>query len=100
MSDSSAYRALSAPRLRLYNLEHVQAIASWDRLTYMPSGSAAARAAAQAELGALIQSLQSAPELDKLLEKASGERLAPEERSNLALMKRERAIAMAVPEEL
>ena len=100
MSATPAYDALKAHRLRIYNLEHVQAIATWDRMTYMPSGGADARAQAQAEMAAIIQNMQCGPELDDWLDQAASENLDSEDRANLALMERDRVIARAVPEEL
>ena len=100
MNQTPAYDALRARRLQIYNLEAVQAIASWDRMTFMPAGSGSARAAAQAELAALIQTLQTSEELDGLAARAASEPLNADDRTNLKLMERERLVAAAVPEAL
>jgi carboxypeptidase Taq len=100
MTPTPAYSALTAHRRRIYNLEHLQAIASWDRLTNMPSGAAPARAMAQGELAALLQVMGSDPTLGALLDAAKGELLDPEATANLDLMRHERARTMAVPEAL
>ena len=86
MNQTPAYDALRARRLQIYNLEAVQAIASWDRMTFMPAGSGSARAAAQAELAALIQTLQTSEELDGLAARAASEPLNADYRTNLKLM--------------
>ncbi len=100
MTQGSAYAALKAYRTRIHNLEHLQAIASWDRLTHMPAGGAPARAAAQGELAALLQRMQADPEVGELLVQAGHEALGPNDATNLALMRRERVIAQALPEQL
>lgn len=100
MSAAAAYEALKAHQRRIYNLEHVQAIASWDRLTNMPPGAAAVRADAQGELASLIQKMRCDPELDELLARAGDEPLAADDEANLALMRRERIVAAAIPEDL
>lgn len=95
-----AYTALKARRSSIYHLEHMQAIASWDRMTNMPPGGAKARAAAQGELEAVIQRMQNDPELDTLLGQAAAETLDAADAANLALMRHERLVARAIPEEL
>ncbi|WP_375398009.1 hypothetical protein [uncultured Sphingomonas sp.] len=100
MSDAPAYAALKAHRTRIHNLEHLQALGSWDRMTKMPPGGAKARAAAQGELAALLQRMASDPSLDALLADAASETLAPDDAANLALMARERALAQAQTEGL
>jgi carboxypeptidase Taq len=54
MSHTPAYDALVAHHRRVHDLEHLQAIATWDRMTHMPPAGAAARAAAQAALAVLV----------------------------------------------
>lgn len=95
-----AYRELTRRAATIYRLEHLQSIATWDRMVYMPAGSAAARAEAQAELDVLIQRMRSDPALDGLIASASGEALDGDDAANLALMRRARIAAAAVPEEL
>jgi carboxypeptidase Taq len=81
----SAYAALKSRRETIANLEHLEVIASWDRMVNMPPGAAADRAAALGELEALVQ---------------ASEAMAADDAANLALLRRERAIARALPEEL
>lgn len=100
MTATPAYDALKAQRLRIHRLEHLQAVASWDRLTYMPAGAAPIRAAAQGELAAYIQKLQVSPETDRLLKAARDEPLAGDDAANLALMQRDRIRSEAIPADL
>jgi carboxypeptidase Taq len=96
----SAYKDLKARKETIYRLEHLQSIATWDRMVNMPPGSAKARADAQGEFEALIMRMQTDPLLDDLLAAAQDEALAPADAANLALMRRERLSASAVPEDL
>jgi carboxypeptidase Taq len=96
----SAYTELKARKETIYRLEHLQSIVTWDRMVNMPAGSAKARAAAQGEFEALVQRMQTDPALDDLLAKAEDETLASADAANLALMRRERLTASAVPEDL
>jgi carboxypeptidase Taq len=95
-----AYEALAAHHARLHHLSHLQAVASWDRMTHMPACGAAARAAAQAELAGLMHTMENDASLDGLITRAAAEPLAEDPRINLQLMQRQRRIAMAIPEEL
>lgn len=97
---SDAYATLKERRARIYRLEHVQAIATWDRMTNMPPGGAKARAAAQGELAALIQSMAADPSLDALVADAERESLDGDDALNLELLARERLLAQAVSEAL
>jgi carboxypeptidase Taq len=100
MSSRPAYDALCAHHARVYRLEHVQAIASWDRMTFMPPGGAEARGDAQAELSAIILRLQNDPAVPALLERARQEALGEWETANLAAMERQLRAARAIPEAL
>lgn len=100
MSMTPAYDALKAHRRRIYNLDHLQAMASWDRLTNMPSGGAGARAAAQGELAALVQRMASEPQLETLLADAGRETLDEAAAADVALMLHEQRRARAVPDAL
>ncbi len=98
VSATPAYAALVAGQLRLHRLQHLQAMATWDRMVQMPGGGAAqARSAAQAEFAALLQDLRDDPAHDAQLARAEQEALAPHERRNLALMQRNRRRVQAVP---
>lgn len=95
-----AYNALVAHHRRLHHLGHLQAIATWDRMTHMPPAAASARAAAQAEMAALLQQLRTDAKLDAQLASASLEALGADEALNLALMQREQRLAHAVPDDV
>lgn len=95
-----AYDALKALNRRIYNLEHVQSIVTWDRMTQMQPGSASARAAAQGELELLIQNLRTGHDVGEWIEAASSEDLDHDDRVNLALMRRERLMSEVLPSEL
>jgi carboxypeptidase Taq len=96
----SAYAELKSRKESIYRLEHLQSIATWDRMVNMPPGSAKARAEAQGEFEALILRMQTDPALDDLLAAAADAALAPADAANLELMRRERLAASAVPEDL
>lgn len=100
MTATPAYDALKAQRQRIRRLEHIQSVATWDRMTHMPAGAAVARAAAQAELETVVQRLQTDPALDDLIARAHDEALDEAERADLALMRRDRKAALAIPEDL
>jgi carboxypeptidase Taq len=96
----SAYAELKRRRATIYNLEHLQGIASWDRMVNMPPAGAEVRAAAQGELEVLIQGLQTDPAIGTLLSAAGDEPLQGDDGANLQLMRREQTVALALPEAL
>jgi carboxypeptidase Taq len=96
----SAYAELKRRRATIYNLEHLQGIATWDRMVNMPSRGSEVRAAAQGELEVLIQGLQTDPAIGDLLSAAGDERLEADDEANLGLMVREQKVARALPEAL
>lgn len=96
MSEKRAYDKLTQHWQRIYRLEHLQAIGTWDRMTYMPAGSGKARAEGQAELAKIILEHQTAQEVDDWLDAAGGEKLGVDEAQNLSLMTRERMLANCV----
>lgn len=100
MSPSPAYDALVAHHRRIHDLEHLQAVATWDRLTHMPPGGAAARTSAQAALAVLIKQLQAEPALTRHFEAARHEALQGDAALNLARMQQARRIEAAIPEAL
>jgi carboxypeptidase Taq len=97
---SRAYDELARLQLRLHRLAHLGSIASWDRNTMMPPKGNEARAAAEAELEALLHRLRTDPRQREWLEAAEGEALSDIERANLREMRREWRQANAVPERL
>ena len=70
-----AYDALVAHHARIYRLEHVASIVSWDRATMMPPGGAAARGAASAELEAVVHGLRTDARVAAWLDAAESESL-------------------------
>lgn len=94
-----AYNTLTALQLRLHRLGHMQALATWDRMTQMPAGGAAARAAAQAELAQLLRDLKHDPSLHAQFALAEREPLSELQRVNLQLMQREQRLSQAVSNE-
>src|SRR5690349_12795871 len=95
-----AYDELARAWARSYRLNHLLAIASWDRAAMMPVNGNAARAAAIAEMDALLHRLRVDPRLEALLDRADDEALDPVQRANLREMRRDWRSANAVPEAL
>ncbi|OYU94412.1 MAG: carboxypeptidase M32, partial [Burkholderiales bacterium PBB5] len=97
MSPSPAYDALVAHHRRVHDLEHLQAIATWDRMTHMPPAGGPARAAAQAALAVLIKQLQADPTLAQQFDTAAHEPLQGDAALNFARMRHARRIEAAIP---
>jgi carboxypeptidase Taq len=95
-----AYDELTRLWARSYRLNHLLAIAGWDRAAMMPTKGNRARADAIAEMDALLHRLRVDPALRGLLERADGEALDATERANLREMRRDWSSANAVPEAL
>ncbi|MCZ8088340.1 MAG: carboxypeptidase M32 [Brevundimonas sp.] len=100
MSSRPAYDALATHHARIYNLEHLQAMASWDSMTFMAPSAAPARGAAQAELNSIIHRLQNDPSIDDLIAQAQAEPLDESQAANLEAMRRQQRIARAIPDQL
>ncbi|MFO1270056.1 MAG: carboxypeptidase M32 [Rubrivivax sp.] len=94
------YDELAATWTRLHHLSHLQSIAGWDQAANMPPKGVEARAAAMAEMAALLHRLRTDPKLPQQLERAEQEPLAEAERANLREMRREWRQANALPESL
>ena len=97
MSATPAYDALVAHHQHLHHLEHVQAILTWDRLTHMPPGSAAARAKAQAAFAVVMKAAQDNSYVAAWLSSAVSEPLVGDAALNLARMERANALERALP---
>jgi carboxypeptidase Taq len=95
-----AYDQLAHSFSRLHHLDHLQAMAYWDQAAMMPAGGAEARAAALAELAALMHQTRTDPALAQALARASEEPLDDFQRANLREMLREWRSANALPEAL
>lgn len=91
------YDSLTALHQRIHRLEHLLALASWDRASFMPPKGNEARAAALAELATLIHSWQTEPSLRARIERAQRESLSDEQRANLREIHRGWEQANALP---
>lgn len=97
---STAYQSLHSTFDRLYRFQHLKSIAGWDQAANMPAKGNEARAAATAEIAALIHSIQTDPKLGDWIRAAEGESLDPVQRANLREIRRTWLSATALPEEL
>jgi carboxypeptidase Taq len=97
---STAYQSLHSTFDRLYRFQHLKSIAGWDQAANMPAKGNEARAAATAEIAALIHSIQTDPKLGDWIRAAEGEPLDPVQRANLREIRRTWLSATALPEEL
>jgi carboxypeptidase Taq len=100
MTAKPAYQELCRVYLRLYRYQHVASIVGWDRNAMMPPGGNEARAAAEAELHALMHRLRTDPRLAEWMRAAEAEPLDAIERANLREMRRDWREANALPESL
>ena len=100
MTAASGYAELCRVWSRLYRFNHLSAIVGWDRNAMMPPKGNAARAAAEAELHALIHRTRTEPRLADLLRAAEQEPLSDIERANLREIRRDWRDANALPESL
>ncbi len=94
------YDELAAHWTRLHHLSHLQSIAGWDQAANMPPKGNEARAAAMAEMAALLHRLRTEPTLGERLARAEQEPLADAQRANLREMRRQWRSATALPESL
>ena len=97
MSATPAYTELHRAYSRIYRYNHLAAIVGWDRNAMMPPKGNEARAAAEAELNALIHSTRTDPRLVKWLDAAEQEPLDDIERANLREIRRNWRHANALP---
>ncbi len=95
-----AYDELAATHLRLHHLGHLQAIAGWDQAANMPTKGNDARAAALAEIAALLHRIGTDASLGQRLAAAEAEPLDALQRANLREMRRGWLQATALPESL
>ncbi|HPP82723.1 MAG TPA: carboxypeptidase M32 [Rubrivivax sp.] len=95
-----AYDQLASTWTRLHRLEHLQAIAGWDQAANMPPKGNEARAAAMAEMAALLHRTITDATLRDGLERAEQEPLLDWQRANLREMRRQWRLANALPESL
>ncbi len=95
-----AYDHLATTWTRLHRLGHLQSIAGWDQAANMPPKGNEARAAAMAEMAALMHRMATAPELREQLARAEQEPLSDLQRANLREMHRQWLATNALPESL
>ncbi len=96
----TAYQILSQTWARMYRLAHLHAIAGWDSAAMMPPGGNEARAAAMAEMEALLHRMATEPRLKGLIDTAQGELLDDWSRANLREIERDWRSSNALPESL
>lgn len=94
------YAELTRTQTRLYRYNHLGSIVGWDRSAMMPPKGSEARAAAEAELNALIHRTRTDPRLAEWLRAAEEEKLDDIARANLREIRRDWRDANALPESL
>jgi carboxypeptidase Taq len=94
------YDALQSTWTRLHHLGHLQSIAGWDQAANMPTQSNEARAAAMAEMAALLHRMRTDATLAAQLKSAEQEPLSDLQRANLREMHRQWRASNALPESL
>jgi len=92
------YAELTRAYTRLYRYQHLSSIVGWDRNAMMPPAGNEARAAAEAELAALIHRTRTDPRLKPWLDAAEREALGDTARANLREIRRDWRDANALPE--
>lgn len=100
MSNTPAYSELCKTYSRIYRYNHLAAIVGWDRNAMMPANGNEARAAAEAELNALLHRARTDAQLAERLRAAGQEVLDDVARANLREMRRDWRDANALPESL
>lgn len=100
MSATPTYDTLTGTWTRLHRLSHLQSIAGWDQASNMPPKGNEARAAALAEMSALLHRMITDPQLKSQLSHAEHEPLDTDQRANLREMHRQWRGSNALPESL
>ncbi len=95
-----AYETLASTWTRLHHLQHLQSIAGWDHAANMPPKGNEARAAALAEMAALLHRMRTEPALADGLARAEQEPLDGLQRANLREMQRQWRLANVLPASL
>ena len=94
------YAELVGTWQRLHRLSHLQSIAGWDQAANMPPKGNEARAAALAEMAALLHRMRTDAKLPERMKRAEQEALSDFERANLREMQRQWRASNALPESL
>jgi carboxypeptidase Taq len=94
------YDTLTGTWARLHRLGHLQSMAGWDQAANMPPKGNEARAAALAEMAALLHRIRTDPQLPEQLQRAEQEPLSELQRANLREMHRQWRASNALPESL
>ncbi|MBK9363131.1 MAG: carboxypeptidase M32 [Rubrivivax sp.] len=95
-----AYDELAATCRRLHHLEHLQSLAGWDQAANMPPKGNDARAAAMAEMSALLHRMRTEPAFGRRIDEAEQEPLSDLQRANLREIRRGWVADTALPESL
>ena len=100
MPATPAYDTLTRTYTRLHRLGHLQALAGWDQAAKMPPKGSDARAAALAEMAAVMHRMRTDPALAGTIDRAEQEALSDMQRANLREIRRDWLRANALPEAL
>ena len=100
MKPTPAYDRLVDTWSRLHRLGHLGALAGWDQAANMPPKGNEARAAAMAELAALLHRMRTDPALPDCLARAEQEELDDDARANLREIRRDWRRSNALPADL
>ena len=100
MTTTPTYDELAALCTRLHHFQHLASIAWWDQAANMPPKGNEARAAALAELAALMHRMRTDATLADRIARAEQEPLSQPQRANLREIRRDWRNANALPTEL
>ena len=100
MTATPVYDQVCQTYTRLHRFGHLQSIAWWDQAANMPPRGNEARAAALAEMAALMHRLRTDPALADHIARAGEEPLTDVQRANLREIRRDWRNANALPESL
>src|SRR6188768_121897 len=95
-----SYDDLATHYTRLHHFQHLASIVGWDQAANMPPKGNEARAAALAELAALMHRMRTDAMLSERLARAEEEPLSEHQRANLREIRRDWRNATALPAEL
>ncbi len=99
-NNTPAYNGLAETWARMHRFGHLESIAGWDQAANMPPKGNEARAAALAEVAALLHRMQTDAQLPGQMQLAEQEALSDHQRANLREMRRQWQGSNALPESL